>query len=84
MTVKHIAIKLASLYGRSRILCPSRVDLWTDPWDCSSALYSPFDTDLGPNLKSIPANRFEEVQVQLSMEVAISQTDGNLCRPGRS
>jgi hypothetical protein len=72
-------INETSLDGRLRILCPSRVDLRTDPWDCSSAFYSPFDTDLGLNsedLKNIPASRFEEVQVQLSMEVSISPIDG--------
>ena len=65
--------------GRERIVCPSRVDLRADPWDCSSAFYSPFDTDLGLNsedLRNIPTNQFEEVQVQLSMEVSISPIDG--------
>lgn len=55
--------------------CPSQINLRTDPWDCSSALYYPFNTDMGfdsEDLRSIPDDEFEEVQVKLSMEVFIS------------
>jgi hypothetical protein len=61
---------------QSTVSCPSRIDLrnTTNPWDCSSALFHPFNTDTGLNsddLRSIPVDQFEEVQVHLNMEVSI-------------
>jgi hypothetical protein len=60
-----------------RISCPSHIDLRTDSLDCSSALYYPFNTDLGLNseeLRRISEDQFMEVQVHLNMEVEISLT----------
>jgi hypothetical protein len=60
--------------GGIRISCPSHIDLRTDPLDCSSALYYPFNTDLGldsEELRRISEDQFMEVQVHLNMEVEI-------------
>jgi hypothetical protein len=58
----------------SGLACPSQINLRTDPMVCSSALYHPFDTDTGLNLRSIPVNQFEEVQVHLNMEFSIKNS----------
>ena len=58
----------------SRISCPSQINLQTDPWDCSAALYFPFDTDLGlgsEDFRDIPEDQFVEVQVYLNMKITI-------------
>ena len=59
-------------------VCPSQVNLRTDRWDCSSALYSPFDTDEGFDgwLINIDEDDLMEVQVNLNMEFVISPTGG--------
>lgn len=66
--------------GGIRFICPSHIDLRTDPLDCSSALYYPFDMNLlgldSEDQRSIPDDEFIEVQVHLNMEVSISQVDG--------
>lgn len=55
--------------------CPAYIDTRTDPWNCSSAIYYPFDADMGldsETLRSISKDQFEEVQVHLNMDVSIS------------
>ena len=53
--------------------CPSQINLRVEPTSCMSALYYPAESE---NTNIIPLDLFEEVQVDLNMEVVIAPAIG--------
>ena len=63
-----------NITGDTILLCPSQINIRVERSSCLSALYHPADLNALNYNDSIPADQFQEVQVQLNIEALISPT----------